>query len=121
MGYAVGPEWLDLRFRGYNEAFVETPWRIVEVHPILKLTPDFVVTHPMQDRRAGFVGMKLIPETLHGSFGLEALKGCVRGSRRQVQVEGTWRPTASFQLGLVPRNCNYKFDTPLVSWPRLCL
>ena len=51
---------------------METPWRIVEAHPILNLTPDFVVTHPMQSRRAGFVGVKLVPETLDGSFGLEA-------------------------------------------------
>ena len=75
MGEGMGPKWLGLRFRGYNEAFIETRWRIVEAHPLLKLTPDFLVTHPMQNGRAGFVGVKLIPETLDGSFGLEAPRG----------------------------------------------
>ncbi|CAL1140140.1 unnamed protein product [Cladocopium goreaui] len=74
---------------GYETEMAQTVWNIVEAHPLINVSADFVVKHPQQDRCSGFMGLKLAPQSADGSFSLV------------VRMEGTWNTEDSFLLGLM--------------------
>ena len=39
------------RLNGYETEMAQTVWNIVEAHPLINVSADFVVKHPQQDRR----------------------------------------------------------------------
>eukprot|EP00435_Cladocopium_sp_Y103_P057914 s1995_g20.t1 len=74
---------------GYETEIAQTAWDIVEAHPLINMSSDFVVEHPQQHRCSGFMGLKFAPQSADGSFSLV------------VRMEGTWNIEDSFLLGLM--------------------